>query len=668
MASLNNSLLLTQIRFILSVIIISWAFGVRSLLKNFVKFIFQNSRPIFIFLLLISCKSNALQSLTDSDFSVLLSRAEQVNDSDPKAALLLLNTHQEDLNSQPISNQVNYYRIQSAAYADQALYSLSDASAEQGLMLAKQMNNPSIYIAELAYTKGFALESLGDIDSALQYYQNGLDVARSMNNPKLMARGLANIGAIFYLRKNYKQSLITLNNALTLANALADEALLGDINVELGILYGYIGEDSQANDYFQQSYQHYKNAGKYNYALNSLHNVAINHANQNHYEQAITVYRVLENEIQANTSNDFIAGVYRNLAWALLNKKDSDAESAYRYILLAEEYVKESEQHLIKLQYIIDKAYILEKMTRYQEALLNLEQAEKLLEGKGSDIYDTSAVNILFLSAKLHYALGQYSQAYQIQKQYFAQAKLYSQVRETTTIDELRLQYQSAAAQRQKSILEKKQHLQNLQLDKMTFDANNRTVFSVLLALCLLLLVAVLYRVLKGQKKLFLAARTDNLTGIANRTRLLELGEKYFLAAKEHQQEFSLCMLDIDFFKQINDQFGHSIGDNALIEVANHGQSLMRENDVFGRFGGEEFIVLLPNTGHDNALKIAQSLRLSIEQATWKTKEISRLTVSIGIATFSQQNDDNFLALLNVADEQLLKAKHSGRNKVSYHE
>lgn len=609
-----------------------------------------------------------MQSVTDSDFSAFLLRAEQLNDRDPKAALLLLNAHKDELISQPITQQVNYYRIQSSAYADQALYSLSSAAAEQGLKLAKQLNNPSIFIAELAYTKGFSLESLGDFDGAVQFYQNGLDVARSMNNQELTARGLINIGAIFYLRKDYKQSLITLNNALILANSIADEALLGDINSELGILYGNLGEESQANDYFQKSYQHFKNAGKHNYALNSLHNVAINHANQKRYEQAITVYRVLESEIQENTSNEFIAGVYRSLAWALLNKDDSDTENAYRYILLAGEYVKEAEQHLVKLQYLIDKAYIFEKMARYQEALLNLEQAEALLEHKDSDIYDTSELNILFLKAKLHYALGHYNKAYQIQKQYFTKSITYNEARETTEIDELRLQYQSETAQRQRNILNKNQRIQDLQLQQLNLDTESRQVFVALLAVCLLILAWFLYRVVKGQRNLIRATRTDSLTGVTNRRRLLQLGEQYFLQSKQQQQAFSVCMIDIDFFKKINDQFGHSIGDEALKEIAIHGQSLMRDSDVFGRFGGEEFIALLPNTEHDDALEVAQRLRQNIERAQWQTQQINQLTVSIGITTFSQQNYESFSALLKAADEQLLRAKHSGRNKVSYHE
>jgi diguanylate cyclase (GGDEF)-like protein len=640
----------------------------RDLLRSLIKLTFQNSGLILFVFLLISCKSNAFQSLTGSDFNTFLLRAEQLNNSDPEAALILLNRYKTELKTQPITNQVNYYRIQSAAYTDQALYSLSVASSEQGLKLAKQMNNPSIFIAELAYTKGFAIESLGDLEGAFLLYQNGLDVARSMNNQKLIARGLMNIGAILYLQQDYKQSLITLNQALALASSIDNDVILGKINTELGILYGRLGEKNQANDYFQKSYQYYKSAGKHNYALNSLHNVANNHTNQKHFKQAIKVYRVLESEIQPNTSHEFIANVYRNLAWALLNKEDAETESAYRYILLAGEYVEDVEQHLLKLQYLIDKAYVLEKMARYQEALVNLEQAEILLERKSSNIYNTSELKILFLSAKLHYALGHYNQAYQIQTQHFSQSVAGEQARETIEVDELLLQYESETAQRHNHILEKKQRIQHLQLQKMTLDVNSRKAFVGILALCTLLLAWCLYRVIKEQRNLINATRTDSLTGVVNRRRLLELGEEYFISAQNHQQAFSVYMIDIDLFKKINDQFGHVIGDKALKEIVIQGQDIMRASDVFGRFGGEEFIALLPNTGNSEALEVAQRLQENIEQAKWKDQKIKQLTVSVGVATFEQGNYANFSALLKVADEQLLKLKQSGRNTASHHE
>ncbi|SEK67058.1 diguanylate cyclase [Colwellia chukchiensis] len=623
------------------------------MLRSGKKLNWRNFSVILTFLLLITCKSIASQSSTEQAFSAFLSQAERLKDSDPKAALLLLNNHNAPLAELPLISQLNYFRIQSAAYADQALYSQSAAAAEQGLKLSRQMSNPSIFIAELAYTKGFSLESLGDFDGAIELYQNGLDVARSMRSQTLTARGLINIGAIFYLRKDYKQSLITLNEALSLAIDSADHALLGDVNSELGILYGYLGDDRQANNYFQQAYQHFKSAGKVNYALNSLHNVAINYANQERYEQAIAVYRTLESEIQANTSHEFIASIYRNLAWALLNQKDADKESAYRYIMLAGEYVKNVEQHFTQLQYLIEKAYVLEKIERYQEALANIEQAEMLLTGKDNDIYDTSAMNVLVLRAKLHYALGQYRQAYDVQSQYFSQAIAYRQARETSEIDELRLQYQSETAHRQKNILEKKQRLQDLTLQQITQDTQNRQTLIALLAIGLLILAWFLYRVVTGQRNLIRASRTDSLTGVLNRRRLLELGQKYCIQAVAQQRALSICLLNIDDFQQLKRQFGHSTADKTLKDIAQLGQSLMRAEDIFGRLSGEQFIVLLPNTGHDDVTEVARRLCASMMAKSWPTPAIAPLKIRVGVATHSPNNYSDFNSLLKMAEQNL---------------
>ncbi|WP_143764313.1 tetratricopeptide repeat-containing diguanylate cyclase [Cognaticolwellia mytili] len=602
--------------------------------------------------------------MAESDFDISIKKAELLIDIDPNAALQLLNLYQNDVTSQAIASQVNYYRIQSEAYGDQSLYSLSKASAKIGLKLAKIMNSPSIFIAELAFTKGFAHESLGDIEGALQLYQNGLDVARSMGNQEFIARGLMNIGAIYYLRKDYKQSLIVLNQALQLANSIEDDALLGDIASELGILYGNLNEAAQANTLFQKSYHHYKQAGKHNYALNSLHNVAINHSNQKRYEEAIEVYKTLESEIQPNTSNEFIFGVYRGFSWALLNKKDADIESAYRYIVLAGKYVKEVEQHFVKLQYLIDKAYILEKLARPDEALINIEQAQELFELKADSIYDTSELNILSLKTKLYYALGQHKQARSIQERYFVKYITYKETRDTSEVDELRLKFESEAAARQKDILKQKQHLQNYQLQQLTQEANNRKVLAALLAICILVLAWFLHRIIKGQKILIMTAKIDHLTGVVNRQHILKIAQLNFGEAKIQRQAFSVCIIDIDSFMTINEQFGHQVGDVVLQNVAKYGQDKIRNKDAFGRLSSGKFIALLPNTKYDKAIDIAREIRKEVENATWEIGAVSSITVSSGVATYEQENYDNFIELLKAADKQLLQTKSAYRKKV----
>ncbi len=160
-------------------------------------------------------------------------------------------------------------------------------------------------------------------------------------------------------------------------------------------------------------------------------------------------------------------------------------------------------------------------------------------------------------------------------------------------------------------------------------------------------------------------AHIDYLTGMNNRGHFMQLAELELARAKRYDSNLSFFMLDIDFFKQINDAHGHKAGDTVLIKLAGVCQKTLREVDVIGRVGGEEFAVLLPETGVDEATEVAERLRTAI--ASTKVSMESglplRVNVSIGVTSLGSQ-DDNLDVLLNQADTALYKAKNSGRNKV----
>ncbi|MEI7843060.1 MAG: diguanylate cyclase [Gallionellaceae bacterium] len=160
-------------------------------------------------------------------------------------------------------------------------------------------------------------------------------------------------------------------------------------------------------------------------------------------------------------------------------------------------------------------------------------------------------------------------------------------------------------------------------------------------------------------------AHIDFLTGTNNRGYFMEQAERELSRAIRYENPLSLLMLDIDFFKQVNDSYGHKVGDMALKKFAEICQQTLREIDVIGRMGGEEFAILLPVTALDKATEVAERLRLAIANAKVPLESGMPLqfTVSIGVATIIS-NDENIDVLLNRADKALYEAKNSGRNKV----
>jgi diguanylate cyclase (GGDEF)-like protein len=169
------------------------------------------------------------------------------------------------------------------------------------------------------------------------------------------------------------------------------------------------------------------------------------------------------------------------------------------------------------------------------------------------------------------------------------------------------------------------------------------------------------------QKHLLEQVHKDSMTGLYNRRYFNEMADNLLFNAKKDEGEMSIIMLDVDDFKIINDTYGHSTGDEVICNIANLLLQSTRSTDICVRFGGEEFVVVLPHTLLENGIKIAEKIRKMIGDTVVvsKTKEEIKYTVSIGVAKV--EKEDNSLEIaLNKADSLLYKAKNSGKNQTKF--
>lgn len=166
------------------------------------------------------------------------------------------------------------------------------------------------------------------------------------------------------------------------------------------------------------------------------------------------------------------------------------------------------------------------------------------------------------------------------------------------------------------------------------------------------------------QKKLEILSRTDPLTGLMNRRVFDEMVEKEFYRYKNDNVHYSLLALDIDYFKRINDKYGHPTGDYVLASFSALCEKNIRSQDKIARIGGEEFCIILPATDKTGAIEVAEKLRRAISNACFNQNdhEIS-ITVSIGVSEV-KESDYDYVAMLKRADENLYRAKRKGRNQV----
>lgn len=157
----------------------------------------------------------------------------------------------------------------------------------------------------------------------------------------------------------------------------------------------------------------------------------------------------------------------------------------------------------------------------------------------------------------------------------------------------------------------------------------------------------------------------DPLTGLANRLHFTEIFDNEWRRCLRNRQPLSLVMLDIDFFKQYNDTFGHPAGDRCLIEVANVLKKFSnRAEDLAARYGGEEFVLILGNMTCGAACRLAELIREAVYQLAIGIDACQRVTLSAGVASTVPSREKNHMSLLSEADAALYRAKREGRNRV----
>ncbi len=156
------------------------------------------------------------------------------------------------------------------------------------------------------------------------------------------------------------------------------------------------------------------------------------------------------------------------------------------------------------------------------------------------------------------------------------------------------------------------------------------------------------------------SAELDPLTKIYNRVKLNEMFVSIFFNANKYNHIITMILFDIDHFKRINDNFGHNVGDKVLQELAGLIRGLLREGDIFARWGGEEFVIVLQNISLEQTTKLASRLRAEIEKYSFDVVE--NVTCSFGVTEFS--HDDKQAEFFERVDEALYEAKENGRNRV----
>lgn len=198
--------------------------------------------------------------------------------------------------------------------------------------------------------------------------------------------------------------------------------------------------------------------------------------------------------------------------------------------------------------------------------------------------------------------------------------------------------------------------------DTLMLMKRNYLLFNFMIFIVLISFFVIVFQSYRNQNKLLKMSTIDFLTQVLNRNKMVDLLSQEYVKAKRYNSIYTVMMIDIDYFKSINDEFGHAVGDDYLVQFSKLIHRNIRISDSFARWGGEEFVLLLPNTDEDSSMLVAEKLRSLIEKYIFSGPK--NITVSIGISEF-QLDDSSLEDAIERADTALYHSKENGRNQAT---
>ena len=358
----------------------------------------------------------------------------------------------------------------------------------------------------------------------------------------------------------------------------------------------------------------------------------------------------------SNSLLDF-AGTKADLVDQLKDKEDK-LNDVLKAVKTQEEQLKKLNDSLIKSK--VELQITQTNLIKQNQLLVdNQTQLASLTKSKKSIISE--------LASKQNYLIDQQKLLTEKETENIQQLQKLDRLHLSINEVEKKLQQQLTKLKQQNNIIEGKEQ-------KIT-GQRKLLYITVAIAIVILLLTLSILRISRLRKKankelarlneqLYEFATTDDMTTLFNRRHFLETAQRELNQLQRTKKMGAVLMIDIDHFKNINDSHGHAAGDQILIEVAKALKDNLRDYDIVGRIGGEEFAMFLPNSPIETAIQIAERIRAKTANlsTSFQQKSIS-LTISVGL-TAIQENENNIDSLINRADKALYQAKDSGRNRV----
>jgi diguanylate cyclase (GGDEF)-like protein len=509
--------------------------------------------------------------------------------------------------------------------------------------------------------EGYAREQLGDTSIALARYGEAVEAAQLSGDDRALAEALVSRGELRHFNGDYGEAISDLKRAHDLNVDLGDASGTSYALNAMANLYAdaNVGEYDKAIDYYRELLARNTKAGRRAEVATGYFNIGSTLERKGDIAGALAQYQRAYQADTALGTREGMAEEQRVIGGALV--KLGKPAQALPYIDQALGYYRGANDPDGVARVQLTRGIALRAGGRPVEALAELDASRSYFTAEHNDRF---LVRIAEERARAFADLKQWQAAYEaLGEQFQAQRAIDQRLAEERT-SRLRVQFGAEETERQNKRLQQENLRRGEALRAGERERRLQRLVIGLGALLLAVLAALAAREVWNSRRLRVLALTDELTGLPNRRNILTFLDEQARAAKRSGQPLAVLSMDIDHFKRVNDRFGHDGGDRALRRLSVVASEVLRASDRLGRVGGEEFLLVLPNTQQDMAMEIAERLRKAVESAPFD--EIApgeHLAVSLGVAAWDSGHDTTSV-LIKRADEALYRAKESGRNRV----
>lgn len=522
------------------------------------------------------------------------------------------------------------------------------------------------FITDLTLCRSWFLQLSGDMDGAMEGYNLSVKRAYEHEDLKLIADSRSIRGALYSYIGDFSAALDDLVTAQDLYESLN---LSGWANINLADVatsFRRYGDPQSAIRYYTKLKALYLKNNNQEQAMYVNSDIGLALDELGEHQQAVDNFLVSYQYFKEHQQEKVAATMATNIAYSLI--KLNRLNEAEKYLIEADTVINEKDL----TDYSFMKLFMAEikfQQARYKEALTELEQGEKAFRTLQNN---RGLTQLLQLKSNIYVAMNDLSAAYGALQEFVTLTKKVDGNSLSHHTTELKVKFDTSRIESENQRLIENQNLKEQELALLEKNKSLQHIILLLAGFILTIVSIFAYKQVHRNRQLQVIALTDYLTKLPNRRHIYAQAAKYFQQALKHQSPFSVIIFDADHFKKINDNFGHELGDRALMTIANAGRALSGNKDLVGRIGGEEFLILLPNTDATGALALAHQLQNHISRLSAQNLPAElKLTVSAGVATLEPQNntedayqDKDFATLLKRADNALYEAKNAGRNCV----